>query len=62
MSRSLSINDPWKLLYETLVIQYKINSRVQESIYLQFYMTLTLPTVVHLQPVWGIGIGRGKVV
>ena len=38
---SLPINDPWKLLYEPLVIQ--------ESVYLQFYATLTLPTIVHLQ-------------
>ena len=26
-----------------------INTRVQESVYLQFYTTLTLPTIVHLQ-------------
>ena len=26
-----------------------INTRVQESVYLQFYTTFTLPTIVHLQ-------------
>ena len=26
-----------------------INTRVQESVYLQFYTTLTLPTIVHLK-------------
>ena len=26
-----------------------INTRVKDLVYLQFYMTLTLPTIVHLQ-------------
>ena len=36
-----------------------MNTRVQESVYLQFYTTLTLPVNVHLQQLYGIGVGRG---
>ena len=36
-----------------------INTRVQESVYLQFYTTLTLSTIVHLQQLKAIGEGRG---
>ena len=44
---SLTIIDPWTLLYEPFMIHYKYY-RVQESVYLQFYTTLTLPTIVQL--------------
>ena len=29
-------------------------------VYLQFYPTLALPTIVHLQQLQGIGVGRGR--
>ena len=36
-----------------------MNTRVKRSVYLQFYTTLTLPANVHLQQLYGIGVGRG---
>ena len=50
---------PLKTLVWTISDSLYINNRVQESVYLQLYTTLTLPTIVHLQQLYGIGLGRG---
>ena len=36
-----------------------MNMWVYYTVYLQFYTTLTLPTIAHLHQLYGIGVGGG---